>query len=51
MAAAKGAGHFEGNAKQIVSTSGCLVVNLVWFIIAGIREKTLDEFTHKSACH
>jgi L-rhamnose-H+ transport protein len=48
MAAARGAGHFEGNAKQIVSTMGCLVVNLVWFIIAGIREKTLKEFTSKS---
>ena len=48
MAAAKGAGHFEGNAKQIVSTSGCLVVNLVWFIVAGIREKTLKEFTSRS---
>lgn len=48
MAAERGAGHFEGNAKQIVSTSGCLVVNLVWFIIAGIREKTLGEFTSRS---
>jgi len=31
-----------------VSTSGCLTVNLIWFIIAGIREKTLVEFTAKS---
>lgn len=48
IAAEHGAGHFEGNAKLIVSTSGCLVVNLIWFIIAGIREKTLVEFTAKS---
>lgn len=48
MAAQNGAGHFEGNAKQIVSTSGCLVVNLIWFVIAGIKDKTLKEFTAKS---
>lgn len=46
IAASNGAGHFEGNAKIIVSTSGCLVVNLIWFIIAGIRERTLKEFVH-----
>ena len=48
IAAAKGAGHFEGNAKLIVSTSGCFVVNLIWFLVAGIREKTLKEFTSRS---
>ena len=48
MAAAKGAGHFEGNAKIIVSTAGCLVVNLIWFTISGIRQGTLKEFTAKS---
>lgn len=48
MAADTGAGHYEGNAKLIVSTSGCLLVNLVWFIVAGIREKTLVEFTARS---
>jgi len=45
MAAKYGAGNFEGNAKMIVSTSGCFVVNLVWFVILGIRDKTLKEFT------
>ncbi|MDR3219339.1 MAG: hypothetical protein LBU22_10280 [Dysgonamonadaceae bacterium] len=48
MAALHGAGEFEGNAKLIVSTSGCLVVNLVWFIIAGIKNKTLKEFSSAS---
>lgn len=48
IAAERGAGHFEGNAKLIVSTSGCLVVNLFWFVIQGIRQKSLKEFTAKS---
>lgn len=48
MAAAQGAGHFEGNAKLIVSTSGCLLVNLIWFITLGIKQKTLKEFTKSS---
>ncbi|MBN2611458.1 MAG: hypothetical protein JXB00_07875 [Bacteroidales bacterium] len=47
MAAAKGAGQFEGNAKMIVSTAGCYLVNLVWFLVLGIRQKTLKEFTNK----
>jgi len=45
MAAKNGAGNFEGNAKMIVSTSGCFVVNFIWFIVLGIRQKTLAEFT------
>jgi L-rhamnose-H+ transport protein len=45
IAARYGAGEFEGNAKLVVSTSGCFVVNLIWFIIAGIKNKTLKEFT------
>lgn len=45
MAAQNGAGHFEGNAKMIVSTSGCFLVNFVWFMVLGIKEKTLKEFT------
>lgn len=44
MAAAAGAGHYEGNAKLIISTSGCFSVNLIWFIIAGLRKQTLKEF-------
>jgi len=44
IAAQNGAGHFQGNAKMIISTSGCFVVNFIWFIIAGIRQGTLNEF-------
>jgi L-rhamnose-H+ transport protein len=45
MAAQNGAGNFEGNAKMIVSTSGCFVVNFIWFFVLGIKQKTLKEFT------
>jgi L-rhamnose-H+ transport protein len=45
MAAQNGAGNFEGNAKMIVSTAGCFVVNFIWFIVLGIKQKTLKEFT------
>lgn len=48
IAAQHGAGEFEGNAKLIVSTAGCFVVNLVWFLIAGWKNKTLKEFTKSS---
>ena len=44
MAALHGAGHFVENAKLVVSTAGCCLVNLIWFIVAGIRQKTLSEF-------
>lgn len=45
MAAKKGAGMFEGNAKLIVATAGCFVVNLIWFLVLGIKEKKLKELT------
>jgi L-rhamnose-H+ transport protein len=48
IAALHGAGEFEGNAKLIVSTAGCFVVNLVWFLVAGWKNKTLKEFTKAS---
>ena len=48
LAAANGAGQFQGNAKMIVSTSGCFLVNLIWFVIVGIKQNTLKEFTLKS---
>ena len=44
MAAQNGAGNFQGNAKMIISTSGCFMVNFIWFIIAGIKQGTLSEF-------
>ena len=48
MAAQKGAVNFQGNAKLIISTSGCFVVNFIWFIVAGIRNGTLKEFLPKN---
>jgi len=47
IAAQQGAGNYEGNAKMIISTSGCFAVNLIWFIVAGIRNGTLNEFIPK----
>jgi len=47
IAAQNGAGNFQGNAKMIISTSGCFVVNFIWFIVAGIRKGTLKEFIPK----
>jgi L-rhamnose-H+ transport protein len=47
IAAQHGAGNFQGNAKMIISTSGCFVVNFIWFIIAGIRKGTLNELFPK----
>lgn len=44
IAAQNGAGNFEGNAKMIISTSGCFVTNLIWFVVAGLRNGTLKEF-------
>ena len=44
MAAQNGAGNFQGNAKMVISTSGCFAVNFIWFIIVAIRKKTLKEF-------
>ncbi|MFT2010116.1 L-rhamnose/proton symporter RhaT [Pontibacter sp. 13R65] len=49
MAAANGAGHFEGNAKLIVSTAGCFVVNLVWFMVLALKEGNLKEMTSKGS--
>ncbi len=43
VAAKYGAGHFEGNAKIIVSTMGCFFTNLIWFVIKGFRQGTIKE--------
>lgn len=43
LAAEYGAGHFEGNSKLIVSSLGCLVTNLTWFLVASIRNKTIKD--------
>ncbi len=41
IAAEHGAGHFEGNAKLIVSSLGCLVTNLIWFATSTIRDGSI----------
>lgn len=44
LAAENGAGDFEGNAKLVVSTLGCFVTNFIWYMIAGFRQGTINEF-------
>ena len=41
IAAKHGAGHFEGNAKLIISSLGCLTTNLVWFTVSTIRDGSI----------
>lgn len=48
MAAGKGAGIFEGNAKLIIATSGCFVVNFIWFTVLGLKQKRFKEFSQKN---
>ena len=43
LAAQYGAGHFEGNAKIIVSTAGCFVTNFIWFLVLGCKQGTIKE--------
>ena len=43
IAAEYGAGIYEGNSKIIISTLGCYLTNITWFIIKGIKEDTLKE--------
>lgn len=43
LAALNGAGVFEGNAKLIVSTAGCFVVNVIWFTVLGFKRNTFKE--------
>lgn len=43
IAAQHGAGNFEGNAKLIVSSLGCLLTNLIWFIIATIKDGSIKS--------
>ncbi|GAB3355236.1 L-rhamnose/proton symporter RhaT [Arachidicoccus ginsenosidivorans] len=47
IAAQKGAGIFEGNAKLIIATSGCFVVNFIWFSLLALKEKRFKEFSQK----
>ncbi|MCY1719349.1 hypothetical protein OU798_03295 [Prolixibacteraceae bacterium Z1-6] len=43
LAAQYGAGHFEGNAKLIVSSLGCLLTNLIWFIVASVKDGSIKN--------
>jgi L-rhamnose-H+ transport protein len=43
VAAEYGAGYFEGNAKIIVSTAGCFLTNLIWFVVQGFKQGSLKE--------
>lgn len=45
MAIKNGAGIFEGNANLLVATSGCFLVNLIWFVVLGLKQKKLKELT------
>lgn len=49
LAAQHGAGYFEGNAKLIVSSWGCLITNLIWFIVVAVKNGTISSlFDSKS---
>ncbi|WP_075601703.1 L-rhamnose/proton symporter RhaT [Saccharicrinis aurantiacus] len=43
IAGKHGAGHFEGNANLMLSTMGAFATNLIWFVVVGIKQKTLKE--------
>lgn len=43
LAAKHGAGSFEGNAKLIVSSLGCLLTNLIWFVTATIKDGSIKR--------
>ena len=43
LAAKYGAGQFEGNAKLIVSSLGCLTTNLTWFLVATIKDGSIKS--------
>ncbi len=49
IAASHGAGHYEGNARIILPSIGCYFTNMIWFIIAGIRNKTIKELNPRYA--
>ena len=47
LASEYGAGHFEGNAKLIASSLGCLLTNLTWFTIAAIKNGSISSLYFK----
>lgn len=48
IAAQHGAGHFEGNAKLIVSSLGCLLTNLTWFTIVAIKGGSIKKLINQN---
>lgn len=49
IAAANGAGHYEGNARILLPSIGCYFTNIIWFIVAGIRNRTILELNPKNS--
>lgn len=49
LAAEYGAEHFEGNAKLIVSSLGCLLTNLTWFTFASIKDGTIRSLWQRKS--
>jgi L-rhamnose-H+ transport protein len=49
VAASHGAGHFEGNARIIAPSIGCYITNIIWFVVAGIRNKSIKELNPRNA--
>ena len=49
LAAEFGAEHFEGNAKLIVSSLGCLVTNLTWFTISSIKDGSIRSLYQRKS--
>ncbi len=43
IAAQHGASYFEGNAKLIVSSLGCLLTNLTWFTIVTVKNGSIKK--------
>jgi len=42
IAAKHGAGNFEGNAKLIVSSLGCLLTNILWFTSVAVKDGSIS---------
>lgn len=49
VAAMNGAGHFEGNARILLPSIGCYFTNIIWFVVAGIRNRSIRELNPKNA--
>ncbi|MFI3277839.1 MAG: L-rhamnose/proton symporter RhaT [Rikenellaceae bacterium] len=43
IASEHGAGYYQANAAQILPSFGCFVTNFIWFLILGIKQKTIRE--------